>query len=55
MNWFVKQLSQPSTGAGLGIIAYILSGFPKLAPYASILQNLALIGGGHAVVMQEQK
>lgn len=55
MKWLISRLQEPSTGAGLSMLAMLAQANPAWAQYAGVFQAIAGIGAAHAVVMPETK
>lgn len=53
MNWFLQRLSEPSTGAAIGLLATIAKTIPALAPYSEALTVVQGLAATHAFVMPE--
>lgn len=54
MKWLLKRLTEPSTGAGVAIVAQICKTVPSLAAYGALLDILTGVAATHAVVLPEQ-
>lgn len=54
MNWILNRLREPSTAAGLAVLAQLLKTMPELAPYGLILDGVAAAAAGRAVVARER-
>ena len=55
MKWLLSRLQEPSTGAGLAMLAMLAQSNPAWAQYAGVFQAIAGIGAAHAVVVPEAK
>lgn len=55
MNWLLNRLSEPSTGAGVALLAAVAKTVPALAPYSEALNLLMGLAATHAVVVPERK
>ena len=55
MKWLLNRLREPSTGAGLAILAQALKLAPNLAPYGDALGAITASAAAHAVLMPERE
>lgn len=55
MNWLIKRLQEPSTGAGIALLSQVARMNPAWAQYAPLFDALTAVGATHAVVMPETK